>query len=132
MASYLQLPVLRITKYHLLLQRYVKSVERDNVSESQIQQLAEALRLMKQVNDRINSDMPELPYELPAAATTATTPKNSKRSNAAAPFHSASTTFSPPLQFSPNVLDMTHLYGSIIKQVTYESRCLHRMIAYFF
>ena len=56
MATYLQLPVLRITKYHLLLQRYLKLLENNTFSHNQV---LEALNLMKLVNDKINSDMPE-------------------------------------------------------------------------
>ena len=54
MATYLQLPVLRITKYHLLLQRYLKLLEKDSFGYMQI---SEALDLMKQVNDQINTKM---------------------------------------------------------------------------
>ena len=54
MATYLQLPVLRITKYHLLLQRYLKLLDQDSFAHSQ---LLEALDLMKQVNDQINKEM---------------------------------------------------------------------------
>lgn len=56
MATYLQLPVLRITKYHLLLQRYLKLLEKDTFGYMQV---LEALNLMKQVNDQINRDMPQ-------------------------------------------------------------------------
>lgn len=56
LATYLQLPVLRITKYHLLLQRYLKLLDK----ESQGYRIVlEALSLMKQVNDQINNDMPK-------------------------------------------------------------------------
>lgn len=55
MATYLQLPVLRITKYHLLLQRYLKLLEKDSIGYNQV---LEALELMKQVNDQINNNMP--------------------------------------------------------------------------
>lgn len=56
MATYLQLPVLRITKYHLLLQRYLKVQDKDSVAYRYV---LEALELMRQVNDQINRDMPE-------------------------------------------------------------------------
>ncbi len=56
MATYLQLPVLRITKYHLLLQRYLKLQEKDSFAYDQV---CEALELMRQVNDQINSEMPD-------------------------------------------------------------------------
>lgn len=56
MATYLQLPVLRITKYPLLLQRYLKLVENNTFAHGQIQ---EALDLMKQVNDQIDKQMPD-------------------------------------------------------------------------
>lgn len=56
MATYLQLPVLRITKYHLLLQRYLKLLQKDSFAYNQV---LEALELMKQVNDQINREMPE-------------------------------------------------------------------------
>ena len=57
MATYLQLPVLRITKYHLLLQRYLKLLPKDSFAYAQV---LEALNLMKQVNDQINREMPDL------------------------------------------------------------------------
>jgi hypothetical protein len=56
MATYLQLPVLRITKYHLLLQRYLKLQEKDTFAYDQV---LEALELMRQVNDQINREMPD-------------------------------------------------------------------------
>lgn len=46
MTTYLQLPVLRITKYHLLLQRYLKLLDADTPAYNQV---LEALKLMKQV-----------------------------------------------------------------------------------
>lgn len=46
MTTYLQLPVLRITKYHLLLQRYLNLLE---TNSSAYNQVLEALELMKQV-----------------------------------------------------------------------------------
>lgn len=55
MATYLQLPVLRITKYHLLLHRYLKLQDKES---SAYQHVLEALELMRQVNDQINNDMP--------------------------------------------------------------------------
>ena len=57
MATYLQIPVLRITKYHLLLQRYLKLLNKDSYEFVQVR---EALELMQQVNDQINRDMPDL------------------------------------------------------------------------
>ena len=54
MATYLQLPVLRITKYQLLLQRYLKLLDQDTFAYTQI---LEALDLMRQVNDQINKEM---------------------------------------------------------------------------
>ena len=59
MATYLQLPVLRITKYHLLLQRYLKLLDKDTLA---YQNVLDALDLMKQVNDQINKDMPEMSF----------------------------------------------------------------------
>jgi len=61
MGTYLQLPVLRITKYHLLLSRYLKliSVDDDEDKES-YRQMSNALYLMQQVNDQINREMPDL------------------------------------------------------------------------
>lgn len=56
LATYLQLPVLRITKYHLLLQRYLKLLDKESQGYRIVQ---EALTLMKQVNDQINNDMPK-------------------------------------------------------------------------
>ena len=56
LATYLQLPVLRITKYHLLLQRYLKLLDSDSLA---YQPVSQALELMRQVNDQINRDMPE-------------------------------------------------------------------------
>ena len=56
LATYLQLPVLRITKYHLLLQRYLKLLEKDSFAYAQVM---EALELMKQVNNQINKNMPD-------------------------------------------------------------------------
>ncbi len=56
LATYLQLPVLRITKYHLLLQRYLKLLDADSPA---YQPVSQALELMRQVNDQINRDMPE-------------------------------------------------------------------------
>ena len=56
LATYLQLPVLRITKYHLLLQRYLKLLEKDSFAYVQVY---EALELMKQVNNQINKNMPD-------------------------------------------------------------------------
>lgn len=55
-ATYLQLPVLRITKYHLLLHRFLKAIEVDTATYKKVH---EALELMKAVNDQINKDMPE-------------------------------------------------------------------------
>jgi hypothetical protein len=59
MGTYLQLPVLRITKYHLLLQRYLKLLgqEKETLAYTHINK---ALNLMKEVNTQINSEMPEL------------------------------------------------------------------------
>lgn len=57
MATYLQLPVLRITKYHLLLQRYLKLQDKDSIAYKHV---LEALELMRHVNDQINQDMPEI------------------------------------------------------------------------
>ena len=56
LATYLQLPVLRITKYHLLLQRYLKLLEKDSFAHTQV---LEALDLMKLVNNQINKNMPD-------------------------------------------------------------------------
>ncbi|RMZ99119.1 pleckstrin homology domain-containing family G member 1 isoform X2, partial [Brachionus plicatilis] len=56
LATYLQLPVLRITKYHLLLQRYLKLLDKESLGYNVV---LEALNLMKQVNDQINNDMPK-------------------------------------------------------------------------
>ncbi|CAF0843139.1 unnamed protein product [Brachionus calyciflorus] len=56
LATYLQLPVLRITKYHLLLQRYLKLLDKDTPGYNLV---LEALNLMKQVNDQINNEMPK-------------------------------------------------------------------------
>ena len=60
MGTYLQLPVLRITKYHLLLQRYLKLLlTTQHSSDLSTRLVGNALTLMKQVNDQINRDMPQ-------------------------------------------------------------------------
>jgi hypothetical protein len=89
MATYLQLPVLRITKYHLLLQRYLKLLDEDSFAHSQI---AEALSLMKQVNDQINKEM----------STENQTIDNEQAESVASNF---------------NMLKLVGLFGSILKQV---------------
>jgi hypothetical protein len=89
MATYLQLPVLRITKYHLLLHRYLKLLEEDSFSHSQI---SEALSLMKQVNDQINKEM----------STENHTICNELAESVASNF---------------NMLKLVGLFGSILKQV---------------
>jgi hypothetical protein len=53
LATYLQLPVLHITKYHLLLQRYLKLTDKSD--EYIFPVMADALCLMKKANDDINS-----------------------------------------------------------------------------
>jgi hypothetical protein len=54
MATYLQLPVLRLTKYHLLLHRFLRLL--DIESEAYLT-VSKALSLMKNVNDKINSNV---------------------------------------------------------------------------
>lgn len=62
MGTYLQLPVLRITKYHLLLSRYLKLISNtDTDTDKEVRQkMGKALTLMQQVNDQINREMPDL------------------------------------------------------------------------
>lgn len=57
-ATYLQLPVLHLTKYHLLLDRFLKTIDKES-SQHLYKKTQEALELMKFVNDQINRDMPE-------------------------------------------------------------------------
>lgn len=89
MATYLQLPVLRITKYHLLLQRYLKLLDQDSFAHSQ---LLEALDLMKQVNDQINKEMSLGSSDL-------------------------NTDFIESIGNNFNMLKLVGLFGSILKQV---------------
>ncbi len=54
LATYLQLPVLHITKYHLLLHRFLKLVNQEE-EPALYALMCEALDLMKKVNDEINN-----------------------------------------------------------------------------
>ncbi len=94
LATYLQLPVLRITKYHLLLQRYLKLLEKDSFAYTQV---LEALDLMKQVNNQINKNMPD--------DMNSTTSGGSGESN---PDNVLSTL---------NIQHLIKTFGSILKQV---------------
>jgi hypothetical protein len=69
MATYLQLPVLHVTKYHLLLQRYLKLLDCGTLAHKQV---LEALELMKEVNDKINKQVPDeqLKYESESSINT--------------------------------------------------------------
>lgn len=91
MATYLQLPVLRITKYHLLLQRYLKLLDEDSFAYTQI---LEALDLMRQVNDQINKEMSsdlDKPFDDDLFETSAAS--------------------------NLNMLKLVGLFGSVLKQV---------------
>ena len=54
--AFVLIPSCFCRKYHLLLQRFLKSIEADTATYKKVQ---EALELMKAVNDQINKDMPE-------------------------------------------------------------------------
>jgi hypothetical protein len=88
MATYLQLPVLHVTKYHLLLQRYLKLLDCDTFAHKQV---LEALELMKEVNDKINKQVPG--EQLKSASNIS---ENSTRTS---------------------LQQLINLFGSIIKQV---------------
>jgi hypothetical protein len=109
MATYLQLPVLRITKYHLLLQRYLKLLDKDSFSYNQV---LEALNLMKQVNDEINKNMPDF---FDSSSTKMAT--NSARIN------KNSMNFGDHVEVmynnsdSINNLNLFNSYGNILKEV---------------
>lgn len=93
MATYLQLPVLRITKYHLLLHRYLKLQDKESPA---YQHVLEALELMRQVNDQINNDMPDNTFDQGNN-------NNNNGKTSAAP-----TTLT--------TLNLTSLFGSVLKQ----------------
>lgn len=104
MATYLQLPVLRITKYHLLLQRYLKAQEKDSIAYRHVM---DALELMRQVNDQINRDMPEFDEN-----------ENSKEN-----YRSSNLT----------TLNLTSLFGSVLKQgylLMTESSTTHHVVVF--
>lgn len=105
MTTYLQLPVLRITKYHLLLQRYLNLLEVNSVAYNQV---LEALELMKHVNDSINQEMPADDDNYSNSATAAAT----NRSNSIAG-SSTSTSHTSIV----NINNFIKLFGQILKQV---------------
>jgi hypothetical protein len=51
----LQLPIMHITKYHLLLKRYIKLLSRSQDTICNL--MMQALNLMKSVNDEINNNL---------------------------------------------------------------------------
>lgn len=113
MATYLQLPVLRITKYHLLLQRYLKLLEKESFTYNQV---LEALNLMKQVNDEINKNMPDF-YD---------NNHQIKSSNGINNSHIE-------VIFERNSFSFNNLYGNVLKQGNLflnETNTMHYVIVY--
>lgn len=106
MTTYLQLPVLRITKYHLLLQRYLNLLDAD-VDSTVYAHVCEALELMRQVNDCINEDMPG---DDDMNATTS----SSASSSSVLPLNPNETTAALSVI---NINNFIRLFGQILKQV---------------
>jgi hypothetical protein len=112
MATYLQLPVLRITKYHLLLQRYLKLLEKDSFSYNQV---LEALNLMKQVNDEINKNMPDF-FDNNSSTKMSTNSKN-KNSMNSNDHVEVMYNKSDSINNNKNNFNLFNLYGNILKEV---------------
>lgn len=111
MATYLQLPVLRITKYHLLLQRYLKLLEKDSFSYNQV---LEALNLMKQVNDEINKNMPDF-FDSNSSTKTSISCKTKNSMNFGDHVEVMYNNNSDST--NSNNLNLFSLYGNILKEV---------------
>ncbi len=98
--------MLRITKYHLLLQRYLKLLDIDSFAHTQVN---EALELMKQVNNQINKNMPDN-----NSATYYSSSPDSTKSNSSTNSESNSN----QIYSTFNIQNLINIYGAILKQVT--------------